>query len=76
MTEEDLRLSAEIAALTLVLRQIVARFPQDVADEMRRFVESRVRAADNKSYEARIVVSQILETMEHIFVAASPPRMM
>lgn len=68
----DLKLVGEIAALTLVVRQLLARLPQSEQNEIRRFVEGRLPSAEVADNVPGEFLEGARNGVEAVFTAATP----
>lgn len=69
--EFERKVAGEIAAITLVLRQLLARLPQDEVDEIWRFVTGRFDGSNSHSEEWNDVMTAANGALKNIFTAAT-----
>lgn len=75
MNEKLIEHAGEIAAITLVVRQLLARLPQEEQDEIRAFAESRLRAANATGDDPiKAVLAAAGRELEALFTAATPEK--
>lgn len=74
MDEISARTEGQIAALTLVVRQILDRIPQSEQDEMRSFVSARLLGIGGAGEEIEAVKAAAGETLKALFTAATPEK--
>lgn len=74
MTRNEWLTIGETTALTLVVRQLLARLPDGEAEAIREFVESRARAISPDNSQAAQITEHVLLAIENIFTAVTPEK--
>ncbi len=72
MNEISMQQVGEIAAITLVVRQLLARLPQDEQDEIRAFANGRLSIPEGHGVEIDTVASAARRELDNLFTAAIP----
>lgn len=72
MNEVSMQQVGEIAAITLVVRQLLARLPQEEQDQIRAFANSRLSMPRVTGVEVETVASAARRELDNLFTAAIP----
>lgn len=72
MDETSIQQAGEIAAITIVVRQILARLPQTEQDEIRAFANGRLSVPGGSGEEIDLVVTAAQNELDNLFTAAIP----
>lgn len=72
MSDLEFANAAELTAVIFVVRQLIARLPQDEAEEIRKFVEDRAIKAGEGQHADHPVTKKVLRTVDLLFTAPTP----
>ncbi|MEW9616747.1 hypothetical protein AB3G45_23350 [Shinella sp. S4-D37] len=72
MNDISMQQVGEIAAITLVVRQLLARLPQEEQDQIRAFANGRLSIPEGRGVEIDRVASAAKRELDILFTAAIP----
>lgn len=72
MNEVSIQQAGEIAAITLVVRQLLARLPQKEQDQIRAFASGRLSVPHCSGAEIDTLASAAKRELDNLFTAAIP----